>query len=220
MYQLSKKVLAEALILDMDGLLVDSEPLWFDVERDFARARGADFTPELGNLCAGRGMTHTLRLMEEQLGLPIDPVRDTQIIVDMVVERVHTLRLKPGARELVDSAASAQVPMALASSSARRLVEAVLGRFELRPFLSAVVCGDEVERVKPAPDLFLFASAALGVLPSACVVLEDSMVGVLAARAAKMRVFAVPERDAKAFEGVADRVMVDLHEALGSLRFS
>ena len=202
-----------ALVFDMDGLMVDSEPLWFEVEREFARARGGDFTPELARTCIGRGMAHTLEIMHERFGFEVDVERDAAAIIDMFVGRVGDLALKPGFLELFDEARALGVPRALGSSSARRLVEATLGRFGLGESFEAVVTGDCVARPKPAPDIFLEAARRLGVAPAACVVLEDSLSGVEAARAAGMRVIAVPEHGAAGFESRADAVVADLRAA-------
>jgi beta-phosphoglucomutase-like phosphatase (HAD superfamily) len=209
-----------AVLFDMDGLMVDSEPLWFEVERDFARARGGDWTPELAHGCIGRGLANTLRVMGETFSFPVDAQRDAAAIVDSFVERVGELVLKAGCEELVERAEAARLPRAVASSSARRLVEATLGRFGLVERFGALVTGDCVSRHKPAPDVFLAAASRLGVAPGACVVLEDSLAGVMAARAAGMRVIAVPEGAAtEAMASLADAVVTDLHEASARLAF-
>jgi beta-phosphoglucomutase-like phosphatase (HAD superfamily) len=208
-----------ALLFDMDGLMVDSEPLWLEVERDFARARGGDFTAELARECVGRGLANTLAVMHRTFGVPVDPVRDAADIVEHFIVRVGDLGLKPGFLELFDEARARDVPRALASSSARRLVEAILGRFEVRERFDAVVSGDDVVHPKPAPDIFLEAARRLGVAPPGCVVLEDSPSGVRAARAAGMPVIAVPESHPEAFAALADAVVTDLHEARRLLAF-
>ena len=203
-----------ALLFDMDGLMVDSEPLWFEVEREFARARGGAWTEELGTACIGQGMANTLRVMHESFGFPVDVERDASVIVELFVSRVAELTLKPGFEELLADACSRGVPRALASSSARRLVEATLARFGVRERFDAVVTGDCVAHPKPAPDIFLEAARRLGVPPEGCVVLEDSLAGVRAARAAGMRVIAVPEGTASAeMTAEADAVVSDLHVA-------
>jgi HAD superfamily hydrolase (TIGR01509 family) len=198
----------------MDGLMVDSEPLWFEVEREFARARGGDWTEELGTACIGQRMANTLRVMQESFGFPVDVERDASVIVELFVSRVAELTLKPGFEALLAEARSRGVPRALASSSARRLVEATLGRFGVRERFDAVVTGDCVAHPKPAPDIFLEAARRLGVQPEECVVLEDSLAGVRAARAAGMRVIAVPEGSPSAeMAARADAVVSDLHAA-------
>jgi HAD superfamily hydrolase (TIGR01509 family) len=112
------------------------------------------------------------------------------------------------------------VPRGLASSSARRLVEATLDRFGVREHFDAVVTGDCVAHPKPAPDIFLEAGRRLGVAPPSCVVLEDSESGVRAARAAGMQVIAVPESHPEAFEALADAVVPDLHAVRELLAFA
>jgi HAD superfamily hydrolase (TIGR01509 family) len=206
-------IACRALVFDMDGLMVDSEPLWFDVERRFARQRGGDWTEELAHACVGRGIANTLRTMRDDLGLPIDLEQDAAAVVAAFVARVGELALKSGCEELLEDARGRGVPCALASSSARRLVNATLDRFAMQRRFDAVVSGDDVARVKPAPDIFLEAARLLAVDAADCVVLEDSMAGVEGARAAGMRVIAVPEHDPSRFAAAADAVVRDLHEA-------
>jgi HAD superfamily hydrolase (TIGR01509 family) len=202
-----------ALVFDMDGLMVDSEPLWFAVEREFARVRGGDWTPELALTCVGQGTPHTLRVMQHTFGFAVDTERDARAVAEMFISRVHELVLKPGFEELLAAGRGAGLPCALASSSARKLVEATLRRFAVYDRFAAVTTGDDVHRHKPAPDVFLLAAERLGVEPRRCIVLEDSIAGVRAARAAGMRVIAVPERDAERFGELADVVVADLHAA-------
>lgn len=208
---------AKALLFDMDGLAVDSEPLWFHVERDFAAARGGDFTAEMAERCIGRGLANTLRVMGEAFGFAIDVERDAAEIIERFTSRVGELELKPGFVELFEAAREAGVPRALASSSSRRIVHASLDRFGLRERFDAVVSGDDVAHPKPAPDVFLEAARRLGVAPEGCVVLEDSASGCKAGRAAGMKVIAVPEADVASFDALADLVVVDLHAAARQL---
>ncbi len=213
---------ARALLLDMDGLMVDSEPLWFEVERAFVEARGgAEFTPAMAALCTGKGLVATLRVMRDLCRVAIDETKDPDAVIDAFVARVGELELKVGCEELL-AAAHGRVPMALASSSSRRLMDAVVARFGIGSRLDAIVSGDVVAHPKPAPDIFLKAAVALRVSPADCVVLEDSFAGVTAGRAAGMSVIAVPEGspEGRGFEAVADVVVRDLHEALACIRFA
>lgn len=211
-------LIAQALLFDMDGLMVDSEPLWFDVEREFARARGGEFTPAMQHACIGRGLANTLRVMHDELGITVDLARDAEEIVDRFLARAGEVRLKPGCLALID-AASGVVPIAVGSSSARRLVEGVLRATGLAPRFGVVVTGDDVARPKPAPDIFLEAARRLGVAPAGCVVLEDSLAGATAGHAAGMRVIAVPEQPTPGMDAVADRVVTSLFEARAVLTF-
>ncbi len=209
-------IACRALLFDLDGLMVDSEPVWFEVQRDFIRARGGDWTAELAARCVGGGLTNALRIMGEAFGFAPDVQCDSQAMTDAFVARVGDLSLKPGCRELIDAARARPVPCAVASSSTQRLVLASLARFGLRERFDAVVTGDSVARAKPAPDIFLRAAELLGVPPVDCVVLEDSILGVLAARAAEMAVIAVPEEgagDLARFTAHATSVVRDLHAA-------
>jgi HAD superfamily hydrolase (TIGR01509 family) len=202
-----------ALVFDMDGLLVDSEPLWFSVEREFVLARGGDWTAEHAADCVGKGMPHTLSAMGALLGVAVDLDRGVAELVDRFVARARTLRFKPGALELLDAARD--LPLALASSSPRRLVHAVIEPLGVAPRLRAVVTGDDVERTKPAPDPFLLAARLLGVAPDRCVAFEDSLAGATSAHAAGMQVIAVPEteRTRPLFVAVAHAIVGDLFEA-------
>ncbi len=202
-----------ALLFDMDGLMVDSEPAWFDLQSEFVSARGGVWTDDIARRCVGGGLVNALRVMEEAFGFPVDVGRDSAAMVDAFVARVDRLALKRGCLELLDAACARNLACAVASSSSRRLVEATLGRFALRERFGAMVSGDCVARPKPAPDIFLEAASRLGVSPNTCVVLEDSLAGVRAGRAAGMRVIAVPETSDESFVRLADAVVTDLHAA-------
>jgi sugar-phosphatase len=202
-----------ALLIDMDGTMVDSEPAWFELQRDFVAARGGEWTSSHAQRCAGGGLTHALHVMQQAFGFAIDLERDRAWMVDAFVARLDRVEIKPGLVDLLDAASALAIPCAVASSSTRRLVHATLDRFGLRERFGAVVTGECVAHPKPAPDVFLEAAARLGLEAGACVVLEDALAGVHAARAAKMRVVAVPEREPDAFRSLADAVVADLHEA-------
>jgi beta-phosphoglucomutase-like phosphatase (HAD superfamily) len=212
-------ITARALLFDMDGLMVDSEPLWFEVERDFARAHGGDWTHELAASGIGKGLDHTLRTMHASFGLPIDRVAHEKEIVERFLARAHTIAVKTGCREFL-AAARGVVPMAAASSSVRRLVHGVLEGLDLAPSFDVIVSGDDVVNPKPAPDIFLEAARRLGVAPAECVVLEDSLAGTTAAHAAGMHVIAVPERQTPGIEKVATIIVADLHEAYRNVRLA
>jgi sugar-phosphatase len=200
-----------ALLFDMDGLLIDSEPLWAEVEADFARARGGEFTAAHAQACVGRGLVHTLEFMSATFGFPVDLARDTEDIVGRFLARTPDLALKRGARALLDEAAG-RVKIALGSSSSRRIVAASLQAVGVAASFEVVVTGDDVARTKPAPDIFLECARQLGVRPSECVVLEDSLAGAQAGRAAGARVIAVPEpaTDEAPFRRFAYAVVPDL----------
>ena len=207
-----------ALVLDMDGLMVDSEPLWFEVERAFAADRGGEWTLALAHVAVGQGLATTLRMMHEAFGFPVDLARDTAAIQDAFVDRVGSLALKPGCIELLDAAAG--VPLSVASSSPMRLIRAVLQRFAITSRFQVIVSGESVAQPKPAPDIFLRTAKELGVDPVRCAVLEDSFAGATAGHAAGMFVVAVPEGppEGRGFEAVSSVIVKDLFEARRALQ--
>ncbi len=201
-----------ALIFDMDGLMIDSEPLWWRVEHALAAEHGIAWSDELAHACIGRGLPNVIRTMQP-LGLPLDVGAGVARLVDGFIARIDELQLKPGCLEILAAGQAASLRLALASSSTARLIEAVLARFALAPRFAAVVSGDDVARPKPAPDIFLRAAGALGVAPARAVVLEDSLAGVEAARAAGIAVIAVPELAPESFASLTPWVVRDLHQA-------
>lgn len=205
---------ARAFLWDMDGLLVDSEPLWYRVERDFAARRGGAFTEEHARHNIGKGIRHTVHFMHELFGFPVDVERDVDEMIEDFIRRSGELALKPGARALLDRTKGTH-RRAVASSSHRHLIEKTLGAFDLVPEFDAIVSGQDIAHPKPAPDIFLRAADLLGVPIAECVVLEDSLAGVTAGRAAGAIVIAVPEGplDGRNFNDFADVIVGDLDEA-------
>lgn len=203
---------AEALLFDMDGLMIDSEPVWMEVEGAIARSLGHEWTEELARGCIGTGLPATIRTINEGLGAAIPIDEGVERLIEGFLARVPALKLKPGCRALVE-AAHGRMPLAVASSSPLRLIVPVLERFGLRERFDAVVSGESVARPKPAPDIFLRAAELVGRAPAGCVVLEDSVAGVTAGRAAGMQVIAVPEGEPERFANLTELVVADLHEA-------
>jgi HAD superfamily hydrolase (TIGR01509 family) len=201
----------DALIFDMDGLMVDSEPLWQRVEHQIAAQHGASWSDELALQCVGTGLPNTARVMIEELGLPLGIDEGARLLVETFSARVHELELKPGMLELLE--ASNGLKRAVASSSSRSLIDRVLEHFELVPRFDVVMSGESVPRSKPAPDLFLAVAERLGVAPARCVVLEDSLAGVQGARAAGIAVIGIPEHQHERIAASADLVADDLHQA-------
>lgn len=203
---------ADALIFDMDGLLIDSEPLWWRVEQQLAADHDQRWSDEMALSCVGTGLKNTIETMRRELGLDIGIDEGVAWLVDTFIRRRAELELKPGARELLAAATDKRI--ALASSSPTRLIDAVMERFDdIAPHFELLVSGEQVAHPKPAPDVFLFTADALGVAPAACVVLEDSLAGVRAGAAAGMQVIAVPEQHAERFAELTPYVVRDLHEA-------
>ncbi len=175
----------------MDGLLVDSEPLWTVAEVELAGLLGGVWSDQLKASIVGTRLDVAVPLILEHYGRPEEEVAwASQWLLDrMVTLFAGDLPVLPGARELLRDLGEAGVPVALVSSSYRLLVDAVLSHGF--PF-EVTVAGDEVTHGKPHPEPYLTAAERLGVDPRRCVVLEDSVAGVLAGEAAGCGVVAVP----------------------------
>ena len=181
-----------AVLFDMDGLLIDSEPLWFEVETDVMTRLGGTWTTVDQKALLGSSLDNAVRYFLERARVPADPAEVGEWMLGGIVAKVrdHGVRIMPGAADLVAAVAAAGLPYALVTSSQRRFVDAVLDRTGLR--FPAVVTGTDVTRSKPDPEPYLLAAGRLDVPPSQCLVLEDSITGVTAAEAAGCFVVAVP----------------------------
>ncbi|HXH40143.1 MAG TPA: HAD family phosphatase [Thermoanaerobaculia bacterium] len=182
-----------AVIFDMDGLLLDSEPLYRVTWQTAAAELGCPIDDAFYARFVGRGNEEAERLLRERFGeaLPLDEFRERwQRDWDRRLD-LAPLPRKPGAIELLDLLESLGMARGLATSTPRSVALRCLG--DLAGRFAAFAFGDEVTHSKPAPDLFLLASQRLGVEPGHCLVLEDSEAGVRAARAAGMEVIIVPD---------------------------
>lgn len=182
-----------ALIFDMDGLLVDSEPLAAKAMADFLARFGQSPRPEIAARLLGRRLPEAIAIVRDAYGLAADLDELTRMYGAMRLAALRgNLRPMAGARELLAFGREAGLRLALATSGMREHVDVSLAESGLEGLFDAEVTGDQVQRGKPAPDLFLLAAQQLGVSPAVCVVLEDAPLGVEAAKAAGMRVIAVP----------------------------
>jgi HAD superfamily hydrolase (TIGR01509 family) len=182
----------QAVLFDMDGLLVDSEPLWFEVETEVMARLGGEWTREDQEHLLGSSLENSVRYFLERAAMSATTEQIAEWMIGGMTARVRDrgITVMPGAAALVAEVAAAGVRYALVSSSQRRFVDAVLSRTGLR--FPVVVCGNDVSRGKPDPEPYLLAARRLGVEPSRCIVLEDSITGVTAAEAAGCFVVAVP----------------------------
>jgi HAD superfamily hydrolase (TIGR01509 family) len=208
----------EAVVFDMDGVLVDTEHLWDEVREELTEEWGGRYTPEAQEAMMGMSSLEWSRYLHETVGLRESPEVINDEVVKRMLRRYATeLPVVPGAVEAVRRLAAAGLRLALASSSNRELIDAVLDRLELTSLFEATVSSEEVARGKPAPDVYLEAARRLGLEPGRCVAIEDSASGIRAAHAAGMRVIAYPNRhyppadDALA---LADVVVTSLHDVV------
>ncbi|WP_371673118.1 HAD family phosphatase [Streptomyces sp. NBC_00289] len=196
-----------AVIFDLDGTLVDSEPNYYEASRQTLAEHGVpDFSWAEHERYVGISTLETVALLKERYGLG-PSVAELLAAVDrryLRLARVAT-HAYPEMRRFVELLAGEGVPMAVASGSSPEAIEAILSATGLGAFVPTVVSADEVARGKPAPDVFLEAARRLGVTPAECVVLEDAAPGATAARAAGMRCIAIPyvsgQADAAGFAG-------------------
>jgi HAD superfamily hydrolase (TIGR01509 family) len=182
----------DAVVFDLDGVLLDSEQVWDDVREQLVRERGGTWTDTAQADMMGMSAPEWSRYMHESLGLRESPEELNAEVVRRLLERYRErLPLLPGALEAVRRLA-AEWPLALASSSNRPVIEAFLDAAGVRDLFAVTVSSEEVARGKPAPDVFVEAVRRLGVAPERCAAIEDSANGIRAARAAGMRVVAIP----------------------------
>jgi HAD superfamily hydrolase (TIGR01509 family) len=185
---------AEAVVFDLDGVLVDSEHVWDEVREELARERGGRWHDGAQADMMGMSSVEWSRYMHEVIGLPESPAEiSAEVVRRMQARYAERLPLIDGAIDAVRRLAGS-FRLALASSSNRELIDAVLVQARLRDMFDATVSSEEVERGKPAPDVFLEAAQRLVVPPERCAAIEDSANGIRAAHAAGMRVIAIPNR--------------------------
>jgi HAD superfamily hydrolase (TIGR01509 family) len=184
-----------AVIFDLDGVLLDSESAWVEVKKEFTEETGGRWEERARVEMLGMSSTEWSRYMHDELGVPVSPEKISSEVADRLVERYRRrLPLLPGAIEAVRSLAR-QWPLGLASSSNRNVIDLALEEAGLAEDFKATVSSEEVERGKPAPDVYLEAARRLEVDPAACVAIEDSTNGIRSAHAAEMAVIAVPNED-------------------------
>ncbi len=199
-----------AVLWDMDGVLVDSEPLWTIAEVELAQHFGRAWDDEVKALVVGTRLDVAVPAMLRHFGQPTgaaDVARASTLLLDRMVDLYgRQQQLLPGAGELLASLRAAGVPVALVSSSFRVLVDAVLAQ-GVGPF-DLTLAGDEVVDGKPHPEPYLTAASRLGVAAARCVVIEDSPSGVAAGEAAGCAVLAVPSVPGVVFDPAARRHVV------------
>jgi HAD superfamily hydrolase (TIGR01509 family) len=184
----------DAVVFDLDGVIIDSEQLWDEVREAYARERGGRWSERAQADMMGMSSTEWSRYMHDVVGVPEPPEEiNRQVVRRMLARYSEQLPLIDGAVDAVKRIA-AQWPLGLASSSNRRLIDHVLELAGLAPYFAVTVSSEEVERGKPAPDVYLEAARRLGVEPSHSVAIEDSASGIRSAHAAGMHVIAIPNR--------------------------
>jgi HAD superfamily hydrolase (TIGR01509 family) len=184
--------MTDAVVFDLDGVIVDSEQVWDEVREEYVLETGGTYTASATRDMMGMSSIEWSRYIAEELAVPGTPQEiNTEIVARMLARYGEAPPLIHGAVAAVRSVA-ARWPLAIASSSNPELIEVVLRAAGLRELFPVAVSSQEVARGKPAPDVYLEAAHRLGVEPARCVAIEDSHNGIRSAKAAGMRVVAVP----------------------------
>lgn len=181
-----------AVLFDMDGLLVDTEPLWLETETEVMARLGARWTPQDQQALLGGSMQRTVGCLLAKATRPAPPETVARWMADGMLDRVRAGRVtvRPGARELLAEVAAAGLPHAMVTSSQRRFARAVLAATGMA--FPVTVTGEDVTATKPDPEPYLLAAKQLDADPACCAALEDSPNGVASAAAAGCHVVAVP----------------------------
>lgn len=212
----------EAVIFDMDGLLVDSERIWLLAEIDMMAERGEEYTPEVRETLVGLRLDEFSEKIKAVYGFEESAAElEAELIARMLKRIPDEVMPQAGAPEIVAYVAESGLPTCIASSSPQSIIDAIIEGQGWSDVFHTRVSADTVARGKPAPDVYLKAAEVLGVKPEACLALEDSPNGARAAVAAGMTCYAVPDpthSDQTAFEGITPHVFPSLHEVASQLK--
>ena len=184
--------LPAAVLWDMDGTLVDTEPYWIAAEHELVAAHGGEWNDEFAHQLVGNALEVSAQLIIDKSGIALTVPEIIDALLDRVVRHVEVeVPWRPGARELLDELGKLGVPCLLVTMSWRRLADTVVRNLPDGSF-TALVTGDEVGHGKPHPEPYLAAASLIGAEPVDCVALEDSPAGVRSATAAGVPTLAIP----------------------------
>jgi HAD superfamily hydrolase (TIGR01509 family) len=205
-----------AVIFDLDGVLADSEPGWNQIDSQLLAEYGVTYRGQYHRDVLGVNYRLAVEFYKEAFGLsaPTEELmrRRGEIAVDFFANRVG---LFPSSKTVLEQLRQINLRLAVATSSVSASARPFLNRHGLTAFFDVIVTGEEIERGKPEPDIYLRAAEKLGVPADACLVIEDALSGIVAAKAAGMRVAAIPDTrfvDARDYEKQADYLLRDLLE--------
>jgi HAD superfamily hydrolase (TIGR01509 family) len=211
-----------AVIFDLDGVLADSEPWWNEIDAKLLRENGVAYRGEYHRNVLGVSYRVAVEFYKKAfaLGAPIDELmrRRGEIAKEVFADRVG---LFPLAKATLEQLHATGVRLAVATSSVSASARPFLNRHGLTGFFDVIVTGDEVERGKPDPEIYLRTAEKLSILADACLVIEDALSGIAAAKAAKMRVAAIPDTrfvDTHTYENQADYLLENLSQIPAIIR--
>jgi HAD superfamily hydrolase (TIGR01509 family) len=205
-----------AVIFDLDGVLADSEPWWNQIDAKLLAEYGVMYRGEYHRNVLGVSYRLAVEFYKKAFNLSVSTDelmrRRAEIATDFFAKRVG---LFPSAKEVLQELRHMNLHLAVATSSVSASARPFLDRHQLTAFFDAIVTGDEIERGKPHPDIYLCAAEKLAVAAAACLIIEDALSGIAAAKAAKMRVAAIPDTrfvDPREYEKEAEYVLGSLSE--------
>lgn len=204
----------KAVIFDMDGLMVDTEPLYSQAMQQVAIKRGKSFTLELKQKMMGRVAIDSMRIFKEALRLDESPEEileeREEIYGKLIADGVNPM---PGLFKVLELLNKMGIKKAIASSSKRCWIELIINKLGIEKQFEIIVCGQEIERGKPNPDIYLLAAKKLNIRPEECLVLEDTVSGLTGAKAANMKCIAIPNQFTQGLDfSSADIILNSLEE--------
>ncbi len=204
-----------AVVFDLDGVLLDSESAWERVRRELVAARGGTYPDGATREIMGMSAPEWAHYIRTRLGVDLpEPEINARVVAGVIAAYDEALPLIRGAVDAVRRIA-ARVPVGIASSSNRVLIDLAVERAGLADVIRTVVSSEEVGRGKPAPDVYLRAAELLGVPASTCGAVEDSSNGIRSAHAAGMLTVAIPNRDYPPDQAALDLADAVLHDIVG-----
>lgn len=211
-----------AVIFDLDGVLADSEPWWNQIDAKLLSEYGVNYHGEHHQDVVGVSYRIAIDFYKKTFGVDASAEqmmkRRGEIAAEFFADRVG---LFPDTKDVLEQLWQMNLRLAVATSSVASSARPFLDRHQLTQFFEVIVTGDEVDRGKPAPDIYLRAAGKLNLSADECLVIEDALAGIAAAKAAKMRVAAIPDRrfvDPAEYENQADYVLASLKDLLSLIR--
>lgn len=191
MIQMGVTYLLKAVIFDMDGVIIDSEPMHLKFEKELFESLAVELEPEEHNQFVGTTSHYMWKVLKNKFNLPqaVEELvkNDREGYFKFLVSGKHDMKIIKGIKELIQDLHKNGVLLAVASSSPIDVIEVVIDMYDIRKYFKELATGDYVDKSKPNPDIFLYAAEKLGVDPKDCIVIEDSANGVLAAKKARMK---------------------------------